>query len=227
MPTSPSPRLGDSRRPTPTRPSRKPGDRTRPPRVRNHRSPLLRLLGRLCPAQRSDSDSGAAFTEIAAVTILVGMILLAVYQSQVAQIFNNAVREMVCLVEGPECGGETWTEVERPPEPEAYEWNALNSNTADNQGIGMAIAHGYGWSDQEWNCLDDLWTSTSNWDHTLVDPDTGAVGIVGFVAADHGEMPAGFAGSARTQIHWGIDYIDQTYGSPCGAWSQWQATHTY
>jgi hypothetical protein len=28
--------------------------------------------------------------------------------------------------------------------------------------------------------------------------------------------------SAMTQIRWGIGYIDENYGSPCGAWSYWQ-----
>ncbi|WP_236540524.1 C40 family peptidase [Spiractinospora alimapuensis] len=31
---------------------------------------------------------------------------------------HDGVREAVCLVEGPECGGETWTEHDRPDEPE-------------------------------------------------------------------------------------------------------------
>jgi hypothetical protein len=30
-----------------------------------------------------------------------------------------------------------------------------------------------------------------------------------------------------TQIRWGLDYIKKRYGSPCQAWTFWQAHHYY
>ena len=30
-----------------------------------------------------------------------------------------------------------------------------------------------------------------------------------------------------TQIEWGLAYIRQSYGSPCGAWSAWQSKGWY
>ncbi|MYQ43768.1 lytic transglycosylase domain-containing protein, partial [Streptomyces sp. SID4985] len=30
-----------------------------------------------------------------------------------------------------------------------------------------------------------------------------------------------------TQIKWGLSYMDGRYGSPCQAWSFWQANHWY
>ena len=30
-----------------------------------------------------------------------------------------------------------------------------------------------------------------------------------------------------TQIKWGLNYMDDRYGSPCGAWSFWQANNWY
>ena len=33
--------------------------------------------------------------------------------------------------------------------------------------------------------------------------------------------------SARTQIAWGLSYIDSRYGSPCSAWSHSQAHGWY
>ena len=33
--------------------------------------------------------------------------------------------------------------------------------------------------------------------------------------------------SAATQIRWGLQYIKDTYGSPCAAWSHAQATGWY
>lgn len=68
----------------------------------------------------SADDRGSSFVEVGAVTLVTAGIILAVAQSPIGETFHDSVREMVCLVEGPECGGETWTEVQRPEEPEEY-----------------------------------------------------------------------------------------------------------
>jgi hypothetical protein len=31
----------------------------------------------------------------------------------------------------------------------------------------------------------------------------------------------------KTQIKWGLNYMNSRYDSPCGAWSFWQANHWY
>jgi hypothetical protein len=33
--------------------------------------------------------------------------------------------------------------------------------------------------------------------------------------------------NAITQIKWGLNYIDDVYGTPCGAWAHSQATGWY
>jgi hypothetical protein len=33
--------------------------------------------------------------------------------------------------------------------------------------------------------------------------------------------------NATTQITWGLDYIGGRYGTPCNAWSSWQANGWY
>ncbi|MGW2463773.1 aggregation-promoting factor C-terminal-like domain-containing protein, partial [Streptomyces sp. NPDC001761] len=30
-----------------------------------------------------------------------------------------------------------------------------------------------------------------------------------------------------TQIKWGLNYMNSVYGSPCQAWTFWQANHWY
>nr|WP_017599703.1 hypothetical protein [Nocardiopsis lucentensis] len=224
MPTPHDPSLGDTRRPSPTGPPRRSGDRNGPPRVRN----LLRTaVGWARPPRGPDGDGGAAFTEVTAVTLLVAAVMLAVYQLELSRTFNEGVRQMVCLVEGPDCGDETWVEADRPEEPDTYEWKGDSPNTSDNQAIGMSQARDRGWTDQEWECLDSLWSNISGWDHTLIDSETGAVGIPGFRGGEHGAMPSGFTESASAQITWGVGYIADTYGAPCAAWSQWQGTRSY
>lgn len=167
--------------------------------------------------------------ETGAVLILAALIITTVYTSGVSATFNEGVRQMVCLVNGPGCGEETWVDNERPDEPEEYDWGTGNPNLSDNKNLGMqaAAADPYNWTDEEWTCLDSLWSQQSSWDHSLVDPTTGARGIVGFNPALHGSMPSGFQGSASAQISWGLNYIQESYGSPCSAWRYWQSTKTY
>jgi hypothetical protein len=40
-------------------------------------------------------------------------------------------------------------------------------------------------------------------------------------------VPFQWQTSAATQIRWGLRYINDTYGSPCAAWSHEQATGWY
>ncbi len=36
-----------------------------------------------------------------------------------------------------------------------------------------------------------------------------------------------FGMRATTQIKWGLDYMNDRYGSPVGAWNFWSANHWY
>lgn len=77
------------------------------------------MLPRLLQRHRSRrGDRGASLTESAAVTTLVAGVLLTVMQASPSNLVNDGVREMTCLVYGPACEGETWTEHDRPDMPE-------------------------------------------------------------------------------------------------------------
>lgn len=223
MPTPSRPEPGDTRRPSPTGPHGRSVEHDGPSRWRHRfrRGPCW-----FRPARGTESDRGAAFVELAAVTVLVAAIMVAVYQLELSQTFNSGVRQMVCLVEGPGCG-ETWVEADRPEEPEEYEWGRGDSNALENESLAMDMAADRGWTGNEWECLDNLWNAVSHWDHTLVNSQTGDNGISGFNPARHGTMPEGFRESPSAQISWGLDHINQTYGSPCAAWAYWEGTGTY
>jgi len=165
--------------------------------------------------------------ELAAVTVLAAAIMVAVYQLELSQTFNSGVRQMVCLVEGPGCGDETWVEADRPEEPEQHEWDGDDPTATENQSLAMGMAADAGWSDNEWNCLSSLWSTISNWDHTVVNTETGANGIAGFNPARHGSMPDGYMESPSAQISWGLAYIGDAYGSPCAAFASWEGSNTY
>ena len=64
--------------------------------------------------------------------------------------------------------------------------------------------------------------------YRAVNASSGAYGL--FQALPGSKMASAGADwqtSPPTQIKWGLNYMDTTYGSPCGAWSFWQANHWY
>lgn len=75
----------------------------------------------------------------------------------------------------------------------------------------------------QWPCLEVLWDHESDWDAYAVNESSGAAGIP--QALGHGAVFA--LGDARAQIEWGLDYIDERYGSPCEALGFWNANGWY
>ncbi|MBM7791033.1 aggregation-promoting factor C-terminal-like domain-containing protein [Tenggerimyces flavus] len=85
-----------------------------------------------------------------------------------------------------------------------------------------------GWSERQYNCLVPMWRRESNWNHLAENKSSGAYGIA---QALPGRKMAKFGDDWRTnpvtQIKWGLWYIENRYGTPCGAWSFWQRNHWY
>jgi hypothetical protein len=103
------------------------------------------------------------------------------------------------------------------------------SYSGDARGIaaGMA-AERYGWGAGEFSCLNSLWTRESGWDVDASNPSSGAYGIPqALPGSKMGAYGSDWQTNPVTQIEWGLDYIDGRYGSPCGAWSTFQAQGWY
>ena len=83
--------------------------------------------------------------------------------------------------------------------------------------LGQQLAAARGWTGSQWVCLNNLWTSESNWRVTAHNSSTGAYGIP--QALPGSKMGPGWQTNAETQISWGLSYIGSRYGSPCNAWS--------
>ncbi|TWH33957.1 uncharacterized protein YabE (DUF348 family) [Isoptericola variabilis J7] len=94
--------------------------------------------------------------------------------------------------------------------------------------LGRALAAERGWGDDQFSCLDKLWTKESNWRWNAENPSSGAYGIpqalpgtkMATAGADWRTNPA-------TQIRWGLGYIAGRYGTPCSAWSHSVAVGWY
>ena len=74
----------------------------------------------------------------------------------------------------------------------------------------------YGWGSGQFSCLVSLWNRESGWPWNAENAYSGAYGIP--QALPPSKMGAGYQYDARVQISWGLSYIAQRYGTPCGAW---------
>ena len=99
--------------------------------------------------------------------------------------------------------------------------------TGDPRDIARALLVEYGWSQDQFGCLDALFTRESGWSTTASNP-SGAYGIPqalpGSKMASEG---ADWQYNPETQIRWGLGYIQARYGSPCGAWGHSQSSGWY
>ena len=95
------------------------------------------------------------------------------------------------------------------------------------QQIAMAMLGSYGWSSSEFGCLDSLWTRESGWNPAAANP-SGAFGIPqALPGSKMASAGADWQTNPATQIRWGLGYIRDIYGSPCGAWDHSLATGSY
>ncbi|MGN8026151.1 hypothetical protein [Microbacterium sp. 22242] len=86
----------------------------------------------------------------------------------------------------------------------------------------------YGWGQDQFGCLYNLWMQESSWRADALNPDSDAYGIPQSLPAD--KMAAAgpdWRTNGDTQIDWGLSYIRSAYGSPCGAWSHEMAHNWY
>lgn len=86
----------------------------------------------------------------------------------------------------------------------------------------------YGWGEDQFSCLVNLWNRESNWNYQAYNADGGATGIPQSLPGDKmASAGADWQTNARTQIIWGLGYIAGSYGSPCAAWAHSNAVNWY
>lgn len=86
----------------------------------------------------------------------------------------------------------------------------------------------FGWGQDQFTCLAQLWTKESNWLTTATNPYSGAYGIAqALPPGKYSSAGSDWLTSYRTQVEWGLAYIADRYRSPCGAWSHSVANNWY
>lgn len=75
----------------------------------------------------------------------------------------------------------------------------------------------YGWDDEQYECLEALWTRESNWRWKAKSP-TGDFGIPQRHMRKNSEAEIkNFLSDPLEQISWGLSYIEHRYKNPCSA----------
>jgi hypothetical protein len=96
------------------------------------------------------------------------------------------------------------------------------------QQIALAMLGNFGWSADQFSCLNALWARESGWNPSAMNAGSGAYGIPqALPGSKMASAGPDWQTDAATQIRWGLGYIQATYGSPCGAWGHEEAYGWY
>ncbi|MBD7995894.1 hypothetical protein H9639_11350 [Arthrobacter sp. Sa2CUA1] len=87
---------------------------------------------------------------------------------------------------------------------------------------------GHGWGAAEMTCLDTLWNKESEWLTSATNASSGAYGIPQALPGTKLATAGGdWQTNYKTQINWGLTYIESRYGSPCSALNFHYANNWY
>jgi resuscitation-promoting factor RpfB len=167
-------------------------------------------------------DTGAA---IAAAAVSSSRAMAVLEEQRQQMIVLSAATHSVHLIGAPKVaaqplqdsagGGGGSTVTLPPPDP----------GTA--QRIAYDLLSSYGWAPSTYfSCLNNIWTRESGWNYQAENA-SGAYGIPqALPASKMASAGADYLTNPKTQIIWGLGYIQGRYGNPCSAWSFWEA-HGY
>ncbi len=96
----------------------------------------------------------------------------------------------------------------------------------DPREIGRTLLPEYGFSADQFGCLDALYVSESDWEVHADNPTSSAYGIPQALTEMH-DLPPGYMTDPEVQIRWGLQYIQDSYGTPCSAWEFKQSNDWY
>ncbi|CAB4615456.1 unannotated protein [freshwater metagenome] len=86
----------------------------------------------------------------------------------------------------------------------------------------------FSWGDDEYACLNRLWTKESHWNYKAHNYRSGAHGIPQALPAVKMEViSSDWRTNPVTQIRWGLRYIDIRYETPCQAWAKFKRSRYY
>nr|WP_184761255.1 transglycosylase SLT domain-containing protein [Streptomyces albaduncus] len=80
----------------------------------------------------------------------------------------------------------------------------------------------------QFQCFSNIVDHESSWNYRADNPTSDAYGLVqALPGSKMASAGADWMTNPATQIKWGLGYMNDRYGSPCGAWNFWQANNWY
>ncbi len=80
----------------------------------------------------------------------------------------------------------------------------------------------------QYQCFSNIVDRESGWNYKATNPSSGAYGLVqALPASKMSSAGSDWRTNPATQIKWGLNYMNDRYDSPCGAWEFWQANNWY
>lgn len=151
------------------------------------------------------------------------------YESLDTDTVIDLTRQVITVMNDAKVAAKAYDE-QKAAEAAAAEEAKAQANTPEGAKATareMAAAD-YGWGDDQFSCLSNLWQKESGWSYTAENASSGAYGIPqALPGSKMSTVAADWATNATTQIAWGLSYIERAYGTPCSAWSHSQAVNWY
>ncbi|MGC9544803.1 transglycosylase SLT domain-containing protein [Streptomyces sp. UG1] len=108
------------------------------------------------------------------------------------------------------------TNISSPPAQSSY-------TAAQVKAIAQQMVPG-----DQFQCFSNIVQHESGWNYKAVNPSSGAYGLVqAYPGSKMSSAGADWRTNPATQIKWGLNYMNDRYGSPCDAWTFWQANGSY
>ena len=99
---------------------------------------------------------------------------------------------------------------------------------SDPTAFASLLIADHGWGAGQFGCLKRLWNKESSWRWNADNPSSDAYGIPqSLPGSKMASFGSDWATNPITQIKWGLQYISDSYGTPCSAWAHSQGTNWY
>ncbi|MFF7328992.1 transglycosylase SLT domain-containing protein [Streptomyces sp. NPDC090306] len=99
--------------------------------------------------------------------------------------------------------------------------------TGSSAAQAQAVAHKMIPNSAQYAAFSHIVEHESNWNVSATNSSSGAYGLVqALPGSKMASAGSDWKTNPKTQIKWGLDYMNSRYGSPVGAWNFWQ-THNY
>jgi len=103
-----------------------------------------------------------------------------------------------------------------------------NVTPGSAQDIARNMLPDFGFGDDQFGCLVNLWNHESGWRVNAQNRSSGAYGIPqSLPGSKMSSAGSDWRTNPATQIKWGLGYIKGRYGTPCGAWGHFQSKGWY